>query len=339
MIAIHHPKRLAASATLAASLFLSGANAQMNERTLGANAVVHATMPVTAGWFNGQPAFYISTDASDAGVAAAFKANFTPMLAASANTASRVIYAVTNFNQGNIITSTAIPAGPTNADKGYTPLWLVNMVTWNTAATPSLLRSEADVLAMQTAGRLTIQKTNVVVNCPILYTPQGGVLAGTTVGMISGTKAGSAEISAKLPVTVGWFNGQQVMYVSTDASDAGAGGANANLSTMLAAVADSGAADDIFVVTNFKQGNILPSAPSPAGPGNTHGDYTPLWQVSMVTWNAGVTPHTLKSEADVRAAVADGVATLLRTKIVVNCPVIHSPVGGTLADVTVTVGK
>ena len=61
--------------------------------------------------------------------------------------------------------------------------------------------------------------------------------------------------------------------------------------------------------------------------------------MTSVRWNAGVTPHTLKSEADVQAAVADGVATLIKTKIVVNCPEVQSPLGGTLPGVVVTIGK
>ena len=60
---------------------------------------------------------------------------------------------------------------------------------------------------------------------------------------------------------------------------------------------------DIYVVTNYKQGNVTSSAPIPAGPENTHKSYTPLWQASMVTWKTGTTtPHTLKSEEEVLAA-------------------------------------
>ncbi|MBI4910246.1 MAG: hypothetical protein HY820_41895 [Acidobacteria bacterium] len=312
--------------------------AQREDRPFG-QASIHATLPVTVGWFNGQPCFYISTDASDADVAAALKANFTPELANAAPNASKVIYAVTNFTQGNIVPSTAMPAGPTNTDRGYSPLWQVSMVTWNAGSTPAILRSESEVLAMQSAGRVTIARTNIVVNCPILYTPQGGVLPGTRISMMSGMKAGSAEATATLPVTVGWFNGQQVLYISTDASDAAAAGAEANLSLPLAMAANTQAVDDIYVVTNFKQGNIIPSAPVPAGARNGSGDYTPLWQVSMVTWNEGVTPRVLRSEADVQAALADGVVSIQKTRIVVNCPVIFSPLGGTLPGVTITASR
>ena len=51
-------------------------------------------------------------------------------------------------------------------------------------------------------------------------------------------------------------------------------------------------------------------------------DYSPLWQVNMVTFKDGATPHLLKSKADVDAAVAAGEVTVTQTNTVVNCPVL-----------------
>jgi hypothetical protein len=52
----------------------------------------------------------------------------------------------------------------------------------------------------------------------------------------------------------------------------------------VASLPGSGAVDDIFVFTNSNEGNVLASAPNPAGSGNTDTDYTPLWQVNLVSW-------------------------------------------------------
>jgi len=61
-------------------------------------------------------------------------------------------------------------------------------------------------------------------------------------------------------------------------------GFNANfIPQNFASLPGSGAVDDIFVFTNFSQSNVLASAPEPAGPGNTDTDYTPPWQVNLVT--------------------------------------------------------
>jgi hypothetical protein len=139
----------------------------------------------------------------------------------------------------------------------------------------------------------------------------------------------------ELPLVPGWYNGQQVAYIQTEASDPGvAAQQQVNYVPALANVLDAPnpAVDDIYVVTNFTQSNIIPSAPNPAGPGNTDPNYSPLWQVSTVTWANPKAAHTLHSEAEVKAALAALLVTVTKTHIVVNCPVISSPQGGTLPN-------
>ena len=70
-------------------------------------------------------------------------------------------------------------------------------------------------------------------------------------------------------------------------------------------------------VTNGAAGqhNIVDTVPGKA-------DYSPLWQLNMVTFKAGMTPHLLKSKAEVDAAVKAGEVTVTSTTTVVNCPVL-----------------
>jgi hypothetical protein len=146
-----------------------------------AHRVTRVELPLVPGWFNGKPAFYVSTDASDAGVAQDMGANFVPALAnalTASPSATDDIYAVTNFKQANILPSAPLPAGPKNASTAYTPLWQVSTVTWVAGATPYTLKSEADVQAAVAARKVIVSKTNIVVNCPIVYTPEGGRLPG-----------------------------------------------------------------------------------------------------------------------------------------------------------------
>jgi hypothetical protein len=120
-------------------------------------------------------------------------------------------------------------------------------------------------------------------------------------------------------------------YIQTEASDeALAQQQNVNYVPELSNAIAGGAVDDIYHVTNYAQGNVIPSAPIPAGPGNTDPNYTPLWQVSLVTWNPGKSPHILKSEEELLNAHAQGLVTIVKTNIVVNCPVIYTPEGGLL---------
>ena len=138
--------------------------------------------------------------------------------------------------------------------------------------------------------------------------------------------------TATFPIVFCWFKGKPALYIQTDASDPTVAlQQDVNYVPLLtnAISANPSAVDDIYVVTNYKQGNVIPSAPIPAGPKNTNPNYSPLWQVSTVTWKAGgTTPHTLKSEEEVLAAARAGFVTVTKTNIVVNCPVIFTPEGG-----------
>jgi hypothetical protein len=69
---------------------------------------------------------------------------------------------------------------------------------------------------------------------------------------------------------------------------------------------NSPAVDDIFVFINFVQGNVLASAPHPAGPANTDTNYSPLWQVNLVSWNSGRQGRVLTSQTDITDAAAVG---------------------------------
>jgi hypothetical protein len=73
----------------------------------------------------------------------------------------------------------------------------------------------------------------------------------------------------------------------------------------------------IWAFTNGASGqkNVIDVVPGQRG-------YTPLWQVSMVTWAESATPRVLRSAAAVRAAAAAGDVTIRRTATVVNCPLI-----------------
>ncbi len=287
-------------------------------------------LPLVNCWYNGQPAYYIQTEASDPDVARAQNVHYVARLADTI-TAGAVddIYAVTNFTQGNVIPSAPIPAGPDNADPEYTPLWRVSTVTWVNGTTPHTLTSEEEVLAAETAGMVTIAQTDIVVNCPVIFTSDGGLLPTATITI------GGAEPTVELPLVKCWYNGRVAYYIQTEASDPDVARAqNVHYVARLADTITADAVDDIYVVTNFTQGNVIPSAPIPAGPDNADPEYTPLWRVSTVTWATGTTPHTLTSEEEVLAAEAAGQVTITQTDIVVNCPVISTPDGGKLPTAT-----
>lgn len=164
--------------------------------------------------------------------------------------------------------------------------------------------------------------------------------------------AAGRQVSARvsLPLQIGFFDNQTALYITPEVGvDPSAGAStiatakqiavafNANfIPTNFASLPGSPAVDDIFVFTNFAQGNVLASAPQPAGPTNSNTDYTPLWQVNLVTWVQG-TPQKLTSQANIVAAEQQGLVTIQKTRIIVECSVIFTPRGGLLPDAKISV--
>lgn len=137
------------------------------------NAVV---LPLSIGWYGGDRAAYISTEASDPNAAKALGATYVPRLANTVGTqAVDDIYTFANSSQGNVIASRPLPTGPNNTDPNYSPLWQVTTVTWKPGVKPTLLTSEEAVLDAANRGLVTLSKTNIIVNCPVVFTPSGGL--------------------------------------------------------------------------------------------------------------------------------------------------------------------
>lgn len=153
-----------------------------------------------------------------------------------------------------------------------------------------------------------------------------------------------------LPLQVGFFNGATALYITPEV------GVDPNAPTAVIAAAkqvaiafnsnfipqnfgtlpNSPAVDDIFVFSN--QGNVLASSPHPAGSANTDTNYSPLWQVSLVSWNSGRQGRVLASQTDIENAASDGDVTITKTPIIVECSVIFTPGGGLLPGARITRG-
>jgi len=147
-----------------------------------------------------------------------------------------------------------------------------------------------------------------------------------------------------VPVLSGWFDGEEVFYITTDVSHADVAEAKgANFAPRLAWALPEGrttpgrsSVDKVYAVTNFKQASVFASAPYPMGSSSRDTAYSPLWQMVKVTWAAGATPQILRSEEDVLAAVERGAAALEATRVVLNCSIVHRGVKGALPGVSIT---
>jgi hypothetical protein len=148
--------------------------------------------------------------------------------------------------------------------------------------------------------------------------------------------AGTHKV-VELPLVSGWYEGREVQYVTTDVSDPDAAiemGANyvPRLANAIVPVAPGkpGAVERIYRVSNFKQGSVLPSIPDPVGAANRNRNYSPIWQVYVVTWAAGTTPRELRAEDEVLDAEEKGQVSISKSNIVVNCPVVFFAGAGLL---------
>jgi len=132
----------------------------------------------------------------------------------------------------------------------------------------------------------------------------------------------------QLPVLQGWFDGEVVLYLTTDISHADVAAAKgANFAPRLAHALPGGPP---HAVTNFQQPSIFASAPRPVGPASSDTAYSPLWQMVKVTWQPGRSPRELRAEEAVLDAAEKGDVRLEPTPVVLNCPIVQRPGQGAL---------
>ncbi|MFN3437122.1 MAG: hypothetical protein ACK41V_05470 [Acidovorax sp.] len=173
------------------------------------------------------------------------------------------------------------------------------------------------------------------------------LLAGCDTPTVAANTAPASAERAHLPLLRGWFEGNEVLYVTTDASDAEVAREHlANYVPQLAhALADvpttaggthrPGATARVYGSTNFRQPSVFASAPEPVGHANLSAAYSPLWQLVKVTWRDPSQSRTLRSEEEVLDAADKGLVVLEVTRVVLNCPIIHRGALGVLPGVAV----
>jgi hypothetical protein len=314
-------------------------------------------LPLQVGFARGGTALYITPEVGvdpSAGadivstaqaVAKGFGANYIPTNfgVLPGSPAVRNIFVFST--QGNVLSATPTPPGPGNTNNNYSPLWQVNLVAWTPGSTVSVLTSTAEIEAAQTAGEVTVTPTPIIVECSVIFSlSPGGLLPDSKVVLdaLDAAAGGTVTSRVRLPLQQGFYNNKTALYVTpevgvvpgssfTALAHTVAQGFNSNfVPTAFATLPGSAAVDDIFVCTNFTQGNVLASAPIPAGPTNTDTDYSPLWQVSLVSWNSGRRPRALTSQAEILKAASDGEVSVTKTDITVECSVVFTPQGGLL---------
>jgi len=144
-------------------------------------------MPMIDGYYDGEKVFFVHTEVSDNDMAQMMSTmiNF-PTLHVSdlknipQNEMSKV-YVFTNGIAGSgpygggpfmfqIDVFDSIPG-----QMGYSQFRVPHLVTWNDNSTPTILISVDEILQAESNGELTIQKTDNVVNAPMMVWKSGGM--------------------------------------------------------------------------------------------------------------------------------------------------------------------
>jgi hypothetical protein len=120
------------------------------------------------GYYDGHKDTYFNTDVSSRAEAKMMHINFSPALAKAGNAAEEIYLVSGKAAVGQLAVFSSEPGEPT-----YSPLWHEMIVKWKPSATPELLVKDDQITELQKKGMLTVTKTNVVLNCPIVKVGKG----------------------------------------------------------------------------------------------------------------------------------------------------------------------
>jgi hypothetical protein len=155
----------------------NNANLGSNNSTENTTAPSTITLPLSKGFIDGKVAYFIATDASSKQIVSSvsnttsFKVNYAPSLANTSQSSRQQGYVFINGMKGKgplglqMSVASALPS-----DEGYSPLFEINYVKWNSNATKDIrvLRSVNEIMVAEKGGELTITKSNIVINSPAI---------------------------------------------------------------------------------------------------------------------------------------------------------------------------
>src|SRR6476619_6157519 len=148
-------------------------NLGSNDSNANTTAPTTITLPLSKGFVDGKVAYFIATDASSEQIVSSvsnttsFKVNYAPSLADTPQSSRQQGYVFINGLKGEgPLGSQMSVASALPSDEGYSPLFEINYVKWNSNATKDIriLQSVDEIMAAEKGGELTITKSNIVIN-------------------------------------------------------------------------------------------------------------------------------------------------------------------------------
>ena len=134
-----------------------------------------AELPAGKAFAEGKEIYFVHTEASDSAISEKLTnmmkspVIYVPTLAQTPDEALANVYVFSNglAGKGPLGFQADVFDNPPGS-AGYSPLRRLNVVAWTDETQASELKSAADVLVAQTAGKLTIEQPGVVINMPFI---------------------------------------------------------------------------------------------------------------------------------------------------------------------------
>ena len=125
------------------------------------------TLPAFPAFYDAHTDVVVVTDAFPAAAARAFHANYAPSLSVVHAASQPAWYLV----RGLAAPGQIAVLGSQPGESDYSPLWQTVIVRWRPGVTPRVLTSDNMILALAKKGQLTITRTAMVINAPVITKP------------------------------------------------------------------------------------------------------------------------------------------------------------------------
>jgi len=246
----------------------------------------------------GEPAYFIRTDASDQDYAEREQLVYVPKIAGLAASGLTGDAWIVRGTDASVVLS-SVPGR-----KDYTPAWNLHEVAWK--GSPGERKSAGDVARAAEAGDLDVTDLEVVLNGPVVAWADGAMPVDTELMDYLGTgQLVSAPDTAKLEVTFKLHECfPESRYIVCDTSLAPmAEGMQIASSPELAESTEAGATGR----TNVFMGGIEGSGPMGGQPSvfdSSAGDpaWSPYWDHYTYAWGDGAEARVLENQDDIWAA-------------------------------------
>ena len=307
---------------------------------------VSAEIPLHKAFFDGKSVYYIITDTNDKTHAKAisekqkWKVEIAPPLSKTPKESLSDVYMFLNGIEGNgtrgfqdeIFSST-----PAQTEQ-YSAIRSVTHVTWKDDQEPEVLDSVQKILDAQKENKIELEKTSAIINMPQIVWPDGQMSVRTDKTLTDDTPYVGGQILEinleKMTVTFvahrGWGpDGRTIYYIVTDATPSvPASVMGVTNAPTLAKAVTSPAVVDLYQFTNgIKGSGPMGFQAGIASAALGDDTYSPLWRISVVTWNESVKASVLETIEDINAKKSAGDVTVelarpMDSDHVVNCPFI-----------------